>query len=229
MPSWLPETISTFGGDVDWVFSYIYYIVGFWFLLVEGIIIYAIFRYRRKDGQRASYIRGEQWSELAWVLVPVAIVVCLDISIDLVSAPVWERIKIERPDSGVVVKVRGKQFNWEFTYAGPDNKLGTEDDLTMDNELHVPVNQNILVQLESKDVIHGFFIPTVRIKQDVLPGRVIQGWFNPAKVGHYEIACTELCGFGHYNMRGFLEVHTPEEYQAWVQKQWPQAGGGAQG
>lgn len=228
MLSWLPENISTFGGDIDWVFAYIYYIVGFWFILVEVILFYAVLRYRRKEGQKASYVRGDKWSELAWIIVPVVIVVFLDVTIDLASGPVWAKIKEQRPTDGILVRVRGKQFNWEFTYAGPDNKLGTEDDVTMDNELHVPVNQNILVQLESKDVIHGFFIPTVRIKQDVLPGRSIPGWFNPSKVGHYEIACTELCGFGHYNMRAFLEVHTPEEYQAWVEKQWPPAGG-AQG
>lgn len=227
MLSWLPENISTFGADVDWVFRYIYYIVGVWFVAVEALIFYAVFRYRAKTGEKASYIRGETRSELIWVLVPVAVVVMLDISIDLASTPVWARIKENRPDSGIAVRVKGKQFNWEFTYAGPDNKLDTPDDLTMDNELYIPVNQNILASLEARDVIHGFFIPTVRIKQDVLPGRKIPAWFNVTKVGEYEIACTELCGFGHYNMRGFLKVLSPEDYQAWVAKQWPQAGGGA--
>ncbi len=221
MLKWLPENISTFGGDVDWVFAYIYYIVGFWFILAEAVLIWAVWRYRQKPGQRASYIRGDKWSELAWVLVPVAIVVCLDLSIDLVSSPVWAKIKEHRPSTGVQVKVTGKQFNWEFTYPGPDGKFDTDDDVTIDNQLHIPVNQNILLTMTARDVIHSFFIPTVRLKQDVLPGRVTPGWFNATKTGTYEIACAELCGFGHYNMRGFLNVHSAEEYQKWVETQWP--------
>ncbi len=221
MLEWLPENVSTFGGDIDWVFAYIYYIVGFWFILTEAILIGAIIRYRRKPGQRAAYIRGDKWSELAWVLVPVAIVVCLDVTIDLASSPVWAKIKEHRPENGLEVKVTGKQFNWEFTYPGPDAKFDTEDDVTMDNQLHVPVNQNVLLTLTARDVIHSFFIPSARLKQDVLPGRIIPGWFNITKTGVFEIACAELCGFGHYNMRGFVNVHSPEEYQKWVESQWP--------
>jgi len=221
MLRWLPENISTFGGDIDSVFSLIYYIVGFWFILTELIIFYAVIRYRRKPGEKAAYIRGDKWSELAWVLIPVAIVVCLDVGIDLASSPVWAKIKEQRPTTGVQVKVTGKQFNWEFTYAGPDEKFGTEDDVTMDNQLHVPVSQNVLLTMEARDVIHSFFIPTVRLKQDVLPGRSIPGWFNATKTGTFEIVCAELCGFGHYNMRAFLNVHSAEEYQKWVAEQWP--------
>jgi cytochrome c oxidase subunit 2 len=221
MLRWLPENISTFGGDVDHVISLIYHIVGFWFLLTEGMLLYAIIRYRRKPGERAAYVRGDRWSELAWVLIPAAIVLVLDLGIDVAGGPVWAKIKEQRPSTGVQVKVTGKQFNWEFTYPGPDGKFGTKDDLTMDNELHVPEGTNVLFTLTSRDVIHSFFIPTVRLKQDALPGRIIPGWFNAIKPGQYEIACAELCGFGHYNMRAFLNVHTPEDYKKWVDEHWP--------
>ena len=222
MLSWFPENISTFGGDIDRVFSLIYYIVGFWFLLTEATLVYFLFRYRRRPGQAATYSRGETWSELAWVLVPVAIVLALDLGIDMASGPVWAHVKEQRPSDGVQVIVTGKQFNWNFTYPGPDGKFDTPDDKTIENELHVPANQNVLLTLRAKDVIHSFFIPNVRLKQDVLPGRTIKGWFNATKPGQYEIACAELCGFGHYNMRGFLIVHESADYQQWLKKEWPE-------
>jgi cytochrome c oxidase subunit 2 len=221
MLSWLPENISTFGGDIDAVFSLIYYIVGFWFLLTQAVLLYFLFRYRRRPGQKAVYNRGDRWSELRWVLIPVAIVLMLDLGIDLASGPVWARIKEQQPAGGVDVLVTAKQFNWSFTYPGPDKKFGTEDDMTVENELHVPVGTNVRVTLQAKDVIHSFFIPNVRLKQDVLPGRTIIGWFNATKTGEFEIACAELCGFGHYNMRGFLTVHEPADYQKWVNEHWP--------
>ena len=223
MLSWFPQNISTFGGDIDAVFSLIYYVVGFWFLLTEAVLLYFLVRYRRRRGHTATYSRGDTWSELAWVLIPVTLVLALDLGIDAAGGPVWAKIKEQRPSGGVEVLVTGKQFNWNFTYPGPDGQFDTADDVTIENELHVPVNQNVQLTLRAKDVIHSFFIPNVRLKQDVLPGRTIKGWFNATKPGQYEIACAELCGFGHYNMRGFLIVHEAEDYQQWLKKQWPSA------
>jgi cytochrome c oxidase subunit 2 len=91
----------------------------------------------------------------------------------------------------------------------------------MDNELHVPVNAVVRVALRSRDVIHSFFIPVFRLKQDVLPGREIWAWFEATKTGRWEIPCAELCGFGHSGMKGWVTVHTPEEYDAWSKEQWP--------
>lgn len=221
MLPWFPENISTYGGNIDSVFSLIYYIVGFWFLLTEGALIYFILRYRRRSGRSAAYVRGERWSELAWVLVPAAIVLALDLGIDTAGSRVWAHVKEQQPAGGVDVLVTGKQFNWNFTYPGPDGKLGTADDVTLENELHVPAGQNVHLTFQSKDVVHSFFLPNVRLKQDVLPGRTIQGWFNATKPGRYEIACAELCGFGHYNMRGFLIVHDGADYERWVHEHWP--------
>lgn len=219
MLSWFPENVSTFGGDVDAVFSLIYYIVGFWFLLTEAVLLYFLIRYRRRAGRAATYSRGDRGSEMAWVLIPAAIVLVLDLGIDVTGASVWARIKEQQPEGGVQVAVTGKQFNWNFTYPGPDGKLETADDVTIENELHVPVGQNVQLTLRATDVIHSFFIPNVRLKQDVLPGRTIKAWFNVTKPGHYEIACAELCGFGHYNMRGFLIVHEADDYQQWLKQQ----------
>lgn len=216
MMSWLPANISTFGGDIDRVFMIIYYVVGVWFVAAEVALIWFVLRFRRRAGVKAQYIRGDRWSQLAWVLVPAAIVFGLDLWLDGISAPVWAKIKEFAPQGGVEVGVMGKQFNWAFTYPGADGKLGTEDDFTLDNELHVPAGENVHFTLQSQDVLHSFFIPTVRLKQDVVPGRSIRGWFNATVPGRYELPCAELCGFGHYTMRGFLEVHTPDDYAKWL-------------
>ena len=158
---------------------------------------------------------------LMMLLVPAVIVLVLDLGIDVAGGPVWARVKEEAPPGGVQVRVTAKQFNWEVHYPGPDGVFDTPDDLTLENELHVPVRQNGHLTLQSQDVIHSFFLPNVRLKQDILPGRTIPAWFNAIKPGRYELACAELCGFGHYNMRGFLTVHTAADYQRWVQEKWP--------
>jgi cytochrome c oxidase subunit 2 len=223
---WFPENISTYGADIDAVFWLIFYIVGFWFLLAEGLLFFFVLRYRRRPGQAATYVRGDRWSELAWVLVPGVIVLMLDLAIDSAGGAAWARVKEQMPPGGVEVRVVAKQFNWGFEYPGPDGKFDTADDLGIDNELHVPVGQNVRVTLQSKDVIHSFFIPTVRLKQDILPGRTIRAWFNATKPGEYEIPCAELCGFGHSGMLGMLIVHTAEDYDRWQRERWP-AGGAA--
>ncbi|MBI4518980.1 MAG: cytochrome c oxidase subunit II [Deltaproteobacteria bacterium] len=223
MLRWFPENISTYGGDIDAVFSLIYYIVGVWFLLAEGALFFFVFRYRRRAGRAAAYVRGERFSELAWVLVPAVIVLALDFGIEAAGGPVWARVKEDVPEHALRVNVRAQQFNWNFIYPGPDGQFDSADDVTLENELHVPAGRDVEVRLESKDVIHSFFIPNVRLKQDILPGRTIRAWFNATKPGRYELPCAELCGFGHYNMRGFLTVHSADEYERWLQEQWPAA------
>jgi cytochrome c oxidase subunit 2 len=160
-------------------------------------------------------------SEFVWILVPTAIVLFLDLGIDFAGGKAWSKVKGEAPPADVQVQVTGKQFNWNFTYPGPDGTFGTADDLTLENELHVPVGRVVRIVLTAEDVIHSFFVPTLRLKQDCLPGREIPAWFEATEPGRYEIACAELCGYGHYTMRGFLFVHTDEEYAQWVEEHWP--------
>ena len=218
---WFPENISTYGADLDGVFYLILYIVGFWFILAEITIFYLAFRYRRQPGRRAAYVRGDRWRQLAWILVPAAIVLALDLSIDAAGARVWDLVKMHVPKGDVHVEIVARQFQWHVTYPGPDGKLGTADDFAIDDELHVPAGKDVRVTLKSQDVIHSFFIPNVRLKQDAVPGRAIDVWFNVVKPGTHEIACAELCGFGHYTMRGKLIVHAAEEYDGWVRAQSP--------
>ncbi len=152
---------------------------------------------------------------LAWIFVPVGLVFVCDIYIDVVSTKVWDEVKIEVPAHDLLVKITARQFAWDFTYAGEDGVLGTDDDFQSVSEFHVPKDAVVRYQLESKDVIHSFFVRELRLKQDALPGRSWPGWFTPTVEGTYEIACTEICGASHTVMRGELIVHSAESWLAW--------------
>ena len=218
---WLPENVSTYGGDIDALLSFIYSLTLFWFFLTIGLIGVFLVVFRRRDGRRATYVQGERFAEAAWILIPAAIVLVLDLWIDIRGSDAWAKVKGRIPPTTYHVEVIGKQFNWEIVYPGPDGKFGTADDLKLDNELHVPVNQVIHGKLKSKDVIHNFFLPNLRFKQDAVPGREQDFWFQVTKPGKYEMPCAELCGFGHSGMNGYLYVHTPEDYQQWLKERWP--------
>ncbi len=209
---WLPENVSTFGRDIDWLFHLIYYITGITFILVFATMLVFIVMYRDRPGRKARYTHGNTTLEIVWTVVPALILVILT----LLSVPAWSRIKMSVPDTDFTVLVTAKQFNWQVTYPGADGKFGTADDKTLLDEMHVPVNKPIRVILKSQDVIHSFFVPQFRIKQDAVPGHEIRAWFDATKPGRYEWPCAELCGFGHSGMRGWIYVHTPEEYQKWA-------------
>lgn len=221
MLGWLPENVSTYGGDIDSIIFLIYYIVGAWFLLTYGAMILFLILYRRREGRRATYIQGNRLREAAWILVPALIVLALDLWMDFRGGEVWAKVKGRVPPSDLRIQVTAKQFNWEILYPGPDGQFGTEDDLQLENELHVPVNKVVQVVLKSKDVIHSFFLPHLRLKQDAVPGREIEAWFQATKPGRYEMPCAELCGFGHSGMNGWLIVHPADEHERWVKEHWP--------
>ncbi|MEE9275204.1 MAG: cytochrome c oxidase subunit II [bacterium] len=221
MLAWLPENVSTFGGDIDGIFAFVYYIVGAWFIATQALILIFLIRYRRRKGRRAVYAPGNSLSQAAWILIPLVLVLFLDLWIDFRSADVWARIKLSNPPADVQVVVTGKQFNWIMTYPGPDGRFGTKDDKTLDNTLIVPVNKVVRLTLKSEDVIHSFFLPHLRLKQDVVPGREITAWFQATRPGRWEIPCAELCGFGHGGMKGWLEVRSEADYAAWLRKEWP--------
>lgn len=218
MMSWLPEDVSTFGGEIDSLFYLIYYITGAVFILVTVLMILFLILYRRRDGRRATYSHGNTALEITWTVIPAVILLVLS----FMSVSSWGRIKAHAPPSDFQVQVIAKQFNWEIIYPGPDGKFGTADDFQIDNDLHVPVNKVVHVHLQAKDVIHSFFLPNLRLKQDAVPGRNILVWFEATKPGKYELPCAELCGFGHSGMRGWLYVDSPEEYEKWAKEKWPQ-------
>jgi cytochrome c oxidase subunit II len=208
---WWPENVSSYGAEIDWLFQLIYAITGITAILVFTALIAFLVMYRDRPGRTARYTHGNTTLEVVWTIVPALILVVLT----FLSVPAWSRIKMQIPAGDLVVQVTAKQFNWQVTYPGPDGKFGTADDKTLLDEMHVPVGKKIRVNLRSQDVIHSFFVPQFRIKQDTVPGREIGAWFDAMKPGKYEWPCAELCGFGHSGMRGWIYVHTPEDYTKW--------------
>ena len=209
---WLPENVSTYGRDIDWLFEIIYWITGLTFILVTVTMIAFLVMYRDRPGRRARYTHGSTPLEIAWTVVPALILVVLT----FLSAPAWSRIKMNVPPSDFAIEVTAKQFNWQVVYPGGDGKFGTADDKSFLDEIHVPVNKVVHVNLKSVDVIHSFFVPQFRMKQDAVPGRSIMQWFEATKPGKYELPCAELCGFGHSGMKGWVYVHSADDYKKWA-------------
>src|SRR5437016_5700355 len=201
---WLPENVSTYGAEIDWLFHLIYYITGATFVLVFVTMLVFIVMYRDRPGRTARYTHGNTPLEIAWTIVPALILVILT----ALSVPAWSRIKMQVPASDFDVDVTSKQFHWHVGYPGSDKVFL--------DEMHVPVTKGVRVHLRSQDVIHSFFVPQFRMKQDAVPGREIVQWFEVVKPGKYEWPCAELCGFGHSGMRGWIYVHTPEDYAKWA-------------
>jgi len=217
MLRWLPENISLEGLEIDYLFYVSYYLTAVTFVLVAAAMVAFLILYRSRPGVRAKYTHGNTTLEIIWTVVPAVILLVFI----FMSQASWARLKLNPPaNPDLRVEVTAKQFNWIVRYPGPDGKFGTPDDVTLDNQLNVPVNKQVLITLKGEDVIHSFFIPQARMKQDVVPGREIPLWFTLTKPGKYEIPCAELCGFGHSGMKGEVVVHTPESYQAWVEKTW---------
>ncbi len=213
---WLPEGISTFSPRIDFLFTLIFWITAVvWALVTIAMIVFMV-KYRARPGRRATYIEGNPRLEVLWTTVTAVILIALA----MLSRSTWANIKEQGPPGDVFYKVTAKQFNWEITYPGPDGKLGTKDDVTVENDFHVPVNKVVRIELTSKDVIHSFFVPWIRLKQDAVPGRIIHVWFDAIKKGEYEIPCAELCGFGHSGMKGTLYVQSEEDFQHWLKAKY---------
>jgi cytochrome c oxidase subunit 2 len=212
----LPTGISTFSKDIDDLILTISVFSIIAFVISQAALIGFSLSFRRKKGAKAGYIKGTGWGQMKWVLIPVILVALADFAIDFQTHTVWEKIMGRQPQSGERISITGSQFLWRFAYAGPDGKFGTEDDKVSINELRIPVDKTIIFSLEATDVVHSFFIPATRFKQDAIPGRKITRWFSISQKGTYDIMCTELCGVGHSAMYAKLIVQDEESYVEWL-------------
>ena len=212
---WLPEGVSTYSASIDTMFYVILAVTGTAFILTEANLFYFALRYRARQGVRARYTHGNSRLEVIWTIVPAVMLVFLGLS----SRRVWSEIKGQVPPTDLEIAVIASQFDWEIHYKGPDGRLDTPDDVVVHNDMSIPLGKPVKIRLRAKDVIHSFFVPAFRLKQDAVPGLTIEVWVEPTKTGMYEIACAELCGFGHGTMRGQLTVLEPDEYQKWLKDQ----------
>ena len=157
-------------------------------------------------------------SASAAAAVATAVPAVVVVMIGILSGGIWNSIKGRDsvPPGAYPIGVHAAQFEWNVTYPGADELLGTADDFTRRNRLHVPANQPVVIMLTAEDVIHSFFIPAFRVKQDAVPGKEIKVWFEATQPGDYELACAELCGLGHYRMRAAVTVHTAADFARWL-------------
>ncbi len=251
MSSWLglPELASQHGGELDWTTGLIHVFMAVLFVGWGAFFAYTLMRFRRKRNPTADYagVTGKTSTYLEIGVAVLEAIVLVALAIPLWAARVAD---FPAPQEATRVRVVGEQFAWNVHYPGPDgvygqnsielydletNPLGLvrddpagEDDVVTLNELWLPVDTPALIELTSKDVIHSFGLPEMRVKQDVIPGMSIPVWFVPTvttdemreRTGNpefgYEIACAQLCGLGHYRMRGFLKVLSQKDYQAWM-------------
>jgi cytochrome c oxidase subunit 2 len=234
-----PVQASTHAAEVDQMTVLVHWLMLVLFVGWGLFFIFVLFRFRKSANPTASYVGAKgkisKGLEVAVALIEVVLLV-------FYAIPAWaRRVKAFPSESGaVVVRVVAEQFAWNIHYPGPDGKFGrtdiklvsadnplgldrrdpdAKDDITTINQLNLPTDRPVLVHLSSKDVIHSFGLYEMRVKQDAIPGMSIPVWFIPNRVGEYEIVCSQLCGLGHFRMRGFITIQTAADYQKWYDAQ----------
>ena len=210
----LPESASTYAPQVDRLFWVILWITGFFFFLVQACLLLFVLKYRHRAGQPASYTHGNMVVEVVWTVIPALILMALTVA----SQKVWAEIRFPKraPAASEQVEILAEQFAWNVRYPGPDGQFNTADDVTTINQLHLPLGGPVQIDLRSKDVIHSFFVAEFRLKQDAVPGLPMRVWVEPTRAGQYEIRCAELCGLGHYRMKGFVTTEPIGDFQKWL-------------
>lgn len=206
--SWImPIQASSRSVIVDQLFRFMLGIASVIFLLVEGALIYAVIRFRKKPGDDsdATPVHGNNALELVWTLVPAVIVAIISIY----SYRVLTQSEIPGQDR-LVVEVVGRQFVWEFRY--PEAGVTTY-------ELHLPIDRTVVFQLTSEDVIHSFWVPEFRVKRDATPGQISELVVKPTRLGSYPLRCAELCGPGHAAMIADVIVESEDAFEHWLVEQ----------
>ena len=198
-----PEEASNFAGNVDALFSFILMTTLFFAVLVTVLVIFAAFRFRRKNtNEVGDDVHGNNLLEIGWTVIPTIIA----IFIFAWGAVIYVNYRIAPKDT-LDIYVIGKQWMWKLQQPNGRKEI---------NELHIPVNRNVKLIMGSEDVIHNFYVPAFRVKMDVVPGRYNTMWFRPTKTGKYHFFCSQYCGTNHAVMGGWVTVMDPAEYAAWL-------------
>lgn len=200
--AWLPRQSSTVAAEVDATWALVYWISAFFFVLITFLVVWFVLRFRSREGHRAERTATHNTPlEVFWSVIPLAIVVVL----------FWQGFATyvnmaTPPQNSYEIQVRAQKWNWEFTY--PNGHISAE--------LHVPIDTPVRLVMTSVDVIHSFFVPEFRVKQDVVPGRYSSVWFEATLPGEYDLFCSEYCGKDHSAMLAKVVVHEPGMFETWL-------------
>lgn len=232
---WLPPSISEHGPALDRQFLITILVVGIAFAAAQIGLGYMVWKYRDtgKPGERALYTHGSNRLEVVWTVITAVVFIALGV----MGQSVWANLRLnDAPPGAYSVEVVAQQFQWNFHYSGKDHVFGRTDPSLIDDSalnfigldetdpnakddavtaaLAIPVNRPVELRLRSKDVIHSFWVPPLRFKQDLVPGMEIKVHFTAKKVGKYELACAELCGQLHFKMKSYMLVLPEDEINA---------------
>jgi len=231
---WAPPNVTVGGKEIDKILNFIFWLTLFVFIATQVVYITYLVKYRRRPGVKAHYSHGNNKLEIVWTTIPVLIFLGLAIY----SNRVWKDLFRNPPPDALQVNISSYQFGWDFRYPGADGKLGEVHvkDITPENkfgvknddpaaaddftatELVFPAGKPLHIILNARDVIHSFYVPSFRLYQDAVPGRTISWvWFIVEEPGNFQLACSQLCGTGHYNMKAPIRVLPQEEYDKWYQ------------
>jgi len=233
-----PPNASEHGYQIDHILEFCHWFMAALFVGWLAYFIFVLIRFRRSRHPVADHhgVKSGISTHLEFSVVLIEAVLLLGFAI-----PLWAKRVNQFPDTkdAILVHAVGQQFNWTYHLPGGDGQFGrrdvslvtnqnpvgldyndpaSKDDIIALGELHIPVNRPIIIELSSKDVIHNFNLTNMRIAQDAIPGSIIPMWFKPIKTGTYEVICGQLCGLGHYSMKGSVVVDTPEDYQNWLKE-----------
>lgn len=232
----LPIQASAHAPEIDHMIVIVHWLMLVLFVGWGAFFVYVLFRFRSGANPRASYTGAKGKISKG---LEVAIVVIEAVLLLVYAIPAWANRVTGFPSGSeaIVVRVIAEQFAWNIHYPGGDGVFGrtdiglvsagnpigldrsdpgAKDDLATINQLTLPVDRPVLVHLSSKDVIHSFGLFEMRVKQDAIPGMDIPVWFEPNRIGEYEIACSQLCGLGHFRMRGFVSVRSDADFRSWL-------------
>jgi cytochrome c oxidase subunit II len=207
---------SSYASSIDGLILLIGVLVGFWFLVAEGLFFWLIWKFRERPGEKSQYLTGKEKRIKRWITIPHALVLLADVFIIVGSVKVWYNVKQQLPEADSTIRVIGQQWAWTFQHPGADNELDTADDIFTVDDLHVEVEKTYHFLLESRDVLHSFSIPVFRLKQDAIPGRSITGWFRPIVTGEYDVQCAEICGIGHGVMVARIYIEDADQHAEWM-------------
>jgi cytochrome c oxidase subunit II len=235
----MPVAASAHAAQIDQMTVLTHWLMAILFVGWGSFFVFTLIRFRSSANPKANYegVKSHFASYIEWTVAAIELVLIVVFAI-----PAWAaRVDtFPQENQATVVRIVAEQFAWNVQYPGGDGQFGrtkpelmaadnplgldktdpaAKDDITTINQLNLPVGKPVIIHLSSKDVIHSFSLIQMRVKQDIIPGQSIPLWFTPTVTGDWEINCSQLCGLGHYRMRGFYSIKTQEAYDTWLKEQ----------